>query len=570
MTPIIFKDDMQTAVLKEHFNNSLVKFSKLKVIVIESPSGVKSFMRKNLQEIGFTLGNITVIQSPSNAENICRRSSFDIYIINMNIEDTERATELVHKLYDDGLIPTKSVMGIMTSDNSRSTVLSTIEKKPEEYIIKPFNTRQLKIRLYRAYLKKFELSDIFDAIEKEDYQAIVDACFKHLGSPSIYTHDIRIMLAEALVKQERLEEAELAIREGLNFADVLAYHIELGKILLSSGKYEDAAQEFNYAIKANPLVIESYRWLSELYIRTNDLASAQEIMNQAIKMSPHSSSLLHTQLLFAMKTMDYSTIKDNFNRLLELHRYDPNKLSQLLAGFVQAEIMYVSSAPDTQNIDKLAKHVNAVLTQCEPYMKLSKGKFDYNTFKDFSRARIDLAISDNPKARKLFYKTLSAMGNDLLNQSEAMLSNVILGLWQIGDYEHAEDLFNYADRDKFDPLIVSCIDCYKKDPKINEKREKYQELNKQGIKYYKQEKYDLALEMFVEALKKSPSNSNATINKAQALLKLASSGELDKNKKDLYLRECANTLSTLDNIYLGKSLTQRVNSIKEEIEKLLG
>ena len=76
--------------------------------------------------------------------------------------------------------------------------------------------------------------------------------------------------------------------------------------------------------------------------------------------------------------------------------------------------------------------------------------------------------------------------------------------------------------------------------------------------------------MFVEALKKSPSNSNATINKAQALLKLASSGELDKNKKDLYLRECANTLSTLDNIYLGKSLTQRVNSIKEEIEKLLG
>ncbi len=150
-----------------------------------------------------------------------------------------------------------------------------------------------------------------------------------------------------------------------------------------------------------------------------------------------------------------------------------------------------------------------------------------------------------------------------------MLSNVILGLWQIGDYEHAEDLFNYADRDKFDPLIVSCIDCYKKDPKINEKREKYQELNKQGIKYYKQEKYDLALEMFVEALKKSPSNSNATINKAQALLKLASSGELDKNKKDLYLRECANTLSTLDNIYLGKTLTQRVNSIKEEIEKLL-
>jgi len=154
MTPIIFKDDMQTAVLKEHFNNSLVKFSKLKVIVIESPSGVKSFMRKNLQEIGFTLGNITVIQSPSNAENICRRSSFDIYIINMNIEDTERARELVHKLYDDGLIPTKSVMCIMTSDNSRATVLSTIEKKPEEYIIKPFNTRQLKIRLYRAYLKK--------------------------------------------------------------------------------------------------------------------------------------------------------------------------------------------------------------------------------------------------------------------------------------------------------------------------------------------------------------------------------------------------------------------------------
>ena len=232
-------------------------------------------------------------------------------------------------------------------------------------------------------------------------------------------------------------------------------------------------------------------------------------------------------------------------------------------------VLNIQCATNALNVFRhffLGGHSFATFYRFHIYQKFS---FVYYTFKDFSRARIDLAISDNPKARKLFYKTLSAMGNDLLNQSEAMLSNVILGLWQIGDYEHAEDLFNYADRDKFDPLIVSCIDCYKKDPKINEKREKYQELNKQGIKYYKQEKYDLALEMFVEALKKSPSNSNATINKAQALLKLASSGELDKNKKDLYLRECANTLSTLDNIYLGKSLTQRVNSIKEEIEKLL-
>ena len=151
-----------------------------------------------------------------------------------------------------------------------------------------------------------------------------------------------------------------------------------------------------------------------------------------------------------------------------------------------------------------------------------------------------------------------------------MISNIVLSLWQLGDYEYAEELFNnHVNKNKIDPLISSFINTYKTDPKIDEKRTKYQDLNQKGIKFYKKEKYEMALDFFNEALKKSPSNTNATINKAQALLKLASSVSTPENKRKTYIAECKDMLFILKSMFLSPNLVKRVDAINDELTTLL-
>lgn len=568
--PNISKENSVKNAIKKTINKNFIQFSQLKVLIIESSSGLKKIMRHALMEIGFSSGNITKCESTIQAKNICKNASFDIYIVNLNLEDSDKGRELVHKLYEDQLIPCKSVMCILTSDNSRATVLSTIEKKPDEYIVKPFSTKQLKVRIYRAYQKKCDLLDIYEAIEVQDYSAIVNSCYNHLGTDSIHSLDIRIMLAEALLKLEKYDEAEIVIREALNFSDAFSYHIELGKILYYREDYEDAIKEYTTAIKSNNLLIEPYKGLFHTYMKMNDLENASDILADAIKISPQSSSLLHMQLEFALKKRDYSTVKEDFNSLLDLHKYDSQKLCQLLTGFVQAEIQYVTSSPDYHSMDKLSKHVNAVLSKNEQFIKLPREKFDYKLFKSISNSRVDIAMGDISRAKKQLYKTLSSYGENLLKQNEAMISNIVLSLWQLGDYEYAEELFNnHVNKNKIDPLISSFINTYKTDPKIDEKRTKYQDLNQKGIKFYKKEKYEMALDFFNEALKKSPSNTNATINKAQALLKLASSVSTPENKRKTYIAECKDMLFILKSMFLSPNLVKRVDAINDELTTLL-
>lgn len=562
-------ENLKQNIINALHKNSIVKFSQLKVLVIESSSGIKKLLRITLQEIGFASNNIVVSNSTNNAENLCRHNEYDLYIVNLNLEDLDQGREFIHKIYEEKLIPTKSVMCILTTENSRAFVLNTLEIKPDEYIIKPFNTEQLKTRLYRAYLKKCELLDIYEAIDEKNYEKIIETCYNHLGATSIYNQDIRLILADAQIYLQRYQDAEMTIREGLNYSNPLIYHIELGKILYLLEEYDEAIKELKIVIEANPLLIEAYKLLFEVYLKQNDLENAGSIMHQAVICSPQSSSLLHMQIEFALQTHDYFTIKESFNSLLDLHKYDPDKLVQLLAGFVQSEIMYVENAPSNFNIDKLSKHVNSVLSRNEQYLKFYHKNFNYKLFKELAKARVDISLNNNPKAKLQLYKILNSYGEELEDQSEAAITNIVLGLWQIGDYELADDLQkNLIHSDQIDPLLVGCVKTYKTDPKINEKKQKYQEYNQQGIKCYKDQKYEEALNFFNEALRKSPANTNANINKAQALIRLAENDNLDPKKRQHYITLCQETLVNLQDMFLGSSQGQRVDLIKSQLDEL--
>ena len=114
-----------------------------------------------------------------------------------------------------------------------------------------------------------------------------------------------------------------------------------------------------------------------------------------------------------------------------------------------------------------------------------------------------------------------------------------------------------------DSLLLTCIQSNADDEGQQERQQKYRELNEQGIKAYTQGRIEEALGCFREALRRAPANTNAAINKAQALLQLTKSH--GKPQTEL-LNECKSTLALLDGVQLNPTQLERLRKLQEDLQ----
>ena len=150
-----------------------------------------------------------------------------------------------------------------------------------------------------------------------------------------------------------------------------------------------------------------------------------------------------------------------------------------------------------------------------------------------------------------------------------------LGFMALGEYEMAEHISQQINTDDsrnssediYTNILNVCI--AQKNSEQSDRKSKYQELNSQGIGKYKDGKLDEALNLFKEAIRKVPGNSNAILNKIQVLIDMAEIQLKDSlaNAKKMaqgLVQECSSDLSLLDGIPLSDVLSERVQLLRED------
>ena len=121
--------------------------------------------------------------------------------------------------------------------------------------------------------------------------------------------------------------------------------------------------------------------------------------------------------------------------------------------------------------------------------------------------------------------------------------------------------------DIYTNILNVCI--AQKNSEQSDRKSRYQELNSQGIGKYKDGKLNEALDLFKEAIRKVPGNSNAILNKIQVLIDMAEiqlKESLSNAKKMAQglVQECSSDLSLLDGIPLSDVLSERVQLLRED------
>lgn len=553
-------------------------FSNLKVLLVDDQHSFIVMMKSMLTVMGFT--KIDIANNADQAIKLTKKHSYDIYLFDYNLGQGLNGRQVIEKLHKNKKILPHAIVLIITGDNSRAMVLSAIEQEPDDYIIKPFSLIQFKERLHNAIHRKHSLSNVYKALYEDNNEELIKALNSQLASNTPYYIYCRCLLANCYVKENKFDLAKATLQEGLALTDSPYLKITLGKVYYSEQNYQDAIKELSKIVEKHPMQMEALKFLTFSYIESGQNELANKTIKRAVLMSPMSVSLLQLQIDISLKNKDYLQARDTIALLLDVNKYYPKEVENLLSSFVQCEIAFVQNSGDVFHISNVQKYIRNIMSKFKKHVNADR--FDSILFDQICTARIQMVKGENIKAKRTLYKAYASC-DEKDTSSTPVMGQMYLGFQQVGEYEIAEQIkktieANKADSDNLDNSIAStiltnCVDNYVNDPQTKERSSKYKELNEQGINYYKLGKLDEALECFKDALKKVPSNTNAILNKIQVLIDICERTNQTKErnyklKVSKLISEAEIGLQSLDGLNLTEAQYARTSLLKTDIANL--
>ena len=138
-----------------------MKYSDKRVLIVEDQRPFLLMLKGLLQSMGAT--NIVTKSSAEHAISEAKRTKFDIVVCDLHLgADYKNGYELVEELRVKRLIKTTSVFILISADSTRSMVLGSIDRRPDDFLVKPFSQVQLKSRISRAWQKRLFLQPAYE------------------------------------------------------------------------------------------------------------------------------------------------------------------------------------------------------------------------------------------------------------------------------------------------------------------------------------------------------------------------------------------------------------------------
>lgn len=544
-----------------------MKYSEFRVIIADEQHTFASLMRTILQSMGFT--SITIALNGEEALKICSYSKFDIYLFDYSFTSGISGLDLVQKLREEHLAPCMSLMFIITGDPSRSKVLCAVEHEPDDYIIKPFSQQQFAERIKKAITKKIALRDVYTCMHRDDDAGTVKALEKALTEGTQYDVYCRCLLADYYVKTEQMNLAQAVIQEGMVSSNSDYLKFAMGKILYSMNMHEESISIIKDVLTRRPLMTDAIEYVSKNYISMGRSDEAIQNIKHAVELSPLSEKLLNVQVSTAIEAGDFLTARDGVGSLLNIKKNSPHDVDNLLESFAECEFMFAEQSRDPfhiSNIEKVLGNIASRYQNC-----VSKQTFSPDVFRTICEARISLIRGEIHKSKKKLYQLLPLLHDKDKEISDSLKKGMYLGFMAIGEYEVAaqiaEDLPESEAHDISNHILDCCLS--RKNTEQAERRSKYQELNSQGIDKYNAGNLTEALDLFKEAIRKVPGNTNAILNKIQVLIDLAEQQlrtgypENKKRARSLII-ECSSDMSLLDGITLSEVQEERARLLRKD------
>lgn len=485
-------------------------------------------MRKAIRNMLYTLDadNITEADNGVSALAAMSRTNFDIVLCDYNLGAGKNGQQVLEEARLQKLLSPNCVFVIISGEQSTSMVLGAMDSKPDEYLAKPFNAQQLFVRLERNLTRKALLQTIEKEMERGNLSQAIQQCDKLLGenNKKIRIHLLKIR-AELATLVGDFETGKRIYNEILQERDLPWARLGLGIIEFQQGDFAQAGQQFEDLLRVHPMFLEGYDWLSKVYEAEDKLKEVQDVVNQAVDLSPQSILRQKKLAETADKIGNIEVAEKAYKAAVSLGKHSIYKSS---SDFTNLAKLYSKTSSPEKALETLSNmrqefrndpeaELRAVTLETE----LHKNAGNDEQASACLQKALDLNQqlgNKTPKDLQLDIAKTCFLHNQQ-GDAEAIMSSLIQT--HIDDEQFLNDVRRMQSGIGMDNHSEELIQRTKRALVTT---------NNQGVTLYKQGKFSEAMALFEKAIASMPENQTIIINTLKIILHDLKASGIDEEK----------------------------------------
>ncbi|WP_027148974.1 response regulator [Methylobacter tundripaludum] len=532
-----------------------MNFDSKKILVIED----QAIIRETIKHILYSLGVRHIVEAGTGVNGIVemRRSQFDIVLCDYNLGDGKNGQQVLEEAKHFKLLSFNAVFIMITVEQSKNMVLSALDCKPDDYLIKPFNRLQLSTRIERCIVRKEYLASIEREIDIGNIYQAIQNCEKLLqqGNKKTRLHVLKIRADLALVIRD-FKAAKKIYQEILQERDIPWAKLGMIVIVFFDGNYEQAVESLQQFIGQYPMMLEAYDWLAKSYEALGNNEEALITLNLAIDLSPQTILRQQRLALLADKTENIEVAKKAYKAAVNLGKHSVYGSSSDFSGLAKAHLKS-NSAGDAL---KILNDMNKCFFN-DPDSRLRAAILEI----EIQKAKNNGVVAQKPYEKA--FKLNEQFGKQIARELRLEMAKIshLSGASEMTD-EILADLIKTNIDDKYfigeiDKMCNAFIgDNYANDL-IGRIKQELVDINNEGVNLFKEGRIKDALAIFEDAVEKMPNNQAITLSLLKIIIHDLKTSKPDPKK------------TMLVQSYINKAIKigvphDQIGSIQLELDKI--
>ncbi|MFY7864373.1 response regulator [Roseateles sp.] len=254
-------------------------------LVIDSNATSRSLMAAQLRDLG--VAHVRQATRINDARVILEHKAYDIVLCDYHFDGTEMSgQDLLDELRREQLLPYSTVFVMVTGEASYAKVAEAAEAALDAYLVKPYTTTSLADRLASARHRKRVLKDIFEAIEKQDFETAAGHCLKRFEARAQFWLYAARIGAELLLRLNRFDDARKLYDAIIEAKTVPWARLGVARTELSAGNLTAARRTLETLIGDIPDHADSYDVMGRVQMEQGEIEAALATYRTAVNLTP--------------------------------------------------------------------------------------------------------------------------------------------------------------------------------------------------------------------------------------------------------------------------------------------
>ena len=485
-------------------------YDKLRVLIVDDFDNFRLSVTRMLQSIGVQVIDIAI--SGQHAIKHCKHRNFDLILCDFNLGMGKNGLQVLEQLRHEKLILNTNLFALITAETSRSTVLAVNEYDPDAYLMKPITGRALQTRIDRLLMRRESLLPALLAMDENKPDKAIGYLQEQVLAAGRYMADAQKLLGQLYVQEGSFELARALYQSVLAEHEVDWAKLGLAQTMQKDGDWEEARTVLNSLVKENPLCTNAYKALDEDFKRHQDLRAVQKNMQAAVSVSPLSRNFQRNLAEAASANNDLAVASQAYRKTIRLSNNSCHDDVGNHLEFGRTTVALMASGEASGGREML-RDVLVGMDSLEKKFDLSPDQFLQSQLICCQAYK----AQGNAKKAQEILRDVETRQNGKRGDFDTELGKIHV-LLALGDKKLADEALNelircYED----DQQALQKLDSLLDEPISEVNKQRVKTINREGIDFYKNKKYEEAIECFTQAKRLFPNHIGIHLNLVQAL-----------------------------------------------------